>query len=158
VFLPPGGTILTEPGVMFYHDPGIKAAAKCTCDMGRSCTGESMVHVTYRNPESPPTTREGCVVNRELRPPSALHRPDPPQIAFAPRYIAKVIPLVLGPKVSFICKKTAYMCNIGDVSITMRCDCNPMRTCCLAGTVCRTSEPEHRSLVLASGDPSDWAQ
>lgn len=33
---------------------------------------------------------------------------------------------------SYVCKKGAYFSHIGDVSVTIDCDCNPL-TCCFGG-------------------------
>lgn len=105
ILLKPSQAVEVSPGAMMHHGPSIYANPRCSCSCGRFCTGESNVLIHYTNKGSQDEV-----------------------IGLSPVYPAKIIPIHLSEG-SVIVRATSYMCGVGDVNISMSCDCCSL-TCC----------------------------
>lgn len=109
VNLKPGEKVTSEPGAMMFMSSDMGAEARCG-GCTRTCAGESCCKVEFTNNGN----GDGF-------------------IALTPDFPAKVLPIDLTAMGgSYVCKKGAYFSHIGDVSVTIDCDCNPA-TCCFGG-------------------------
>mmetsp|Transcript_8122 Transcript_8122/g.22018 ORF Transcript_8122/g.22018 Transcript_8122/m.22018 type:complete len:260 (-) Transcript_8122:167-946(-) len=112
VGLEPGETCKGEPGTMMFLTPGVTQSATCEGCCNRCLSGESCCVLNFTNTGS---GERGF----------AAMTPNEPQ--------GKVIPIDLSlPEVggSLIAQQGSYMGSIGDVEVTINCDCNFIRCCC----------------------------
>jgi len=108
----PQEKIVTEPGLMLYMQPDVKASVDCGQCLGRCCSCNPLIMATYINSGGADAV-----------------------VGLTPSIPAKVLPLPVSGDKAYRCKSGSFMASQGDASLGFDIDCNPL-TCCCGGQGC----------------------
>mmetsp|Transcript_22081 Transcript_22081/g.66274 ORF Transcript_22081/g.66274 Transcript_22081/m.66274 type:complete len:274 (+) Transcript_22081:107-928(+) len=110
--IPPGETVMLEPGSMMYMGPGVTAEVNCDGCCQRCISGEACAVMAYTNESSTPT-----------------------YVGITPPNPADIIALDLAQYDVVRARRGLFLSSVGGGLPSFDVDCNPA-TCCCAGFGC----------------------